>query len=92
MMPDLDGYEITRRMKRDKVTKEIPVIIVSASGGKEITRKIKEAGGDDHIIKPFDHEEILNLISGSLKKESGDDGEAATDPGQQDGGQDDTSG
>jgi CheY-like chemotaxis protein len=67
MMPDLDGYEVCRRIKKDKATKDIPVVVVSASGGKEITRKIKKAGADDHLVKPFDHDEILNVISDYLK-------------------------
>ncbi len=67
MMPDVDGYEVCRRIKKDKATKSIPVVVVSASGGKEITRKIKEAGADDHLVKPFDHDEILNVISDYLK-------------------------
>ncbi len=67
MMPDVDGYEVCRRIKKDKATKDIPVVVVSASGGKEITRKIKKAGADDHLVKPFDHDEILNVISDYLK-------------------------
>lgn len=92
MMPDLDGYEVTRRLKRDKATRDVPIIVVSASGGKEISKKIKDAGGDDHLIKPFDHDEILNLISDYLEKGTGDDGKAARNPGQDNGGQDETTG
>ncbi len=59
-MPVLSGDTITRELKRRKRTKDIPVIIVSASRGtKEIAEK---AGADDYLSKPFDIEELEHLV------------------------------
>jgi len=85
MMPDVDGYEVCRRIKKGKATKDIPVVVVSASGGKEITRKIKKAGADDHLVKPFNHDEILNVISDYLKAGKKGSQEPVASPKSQEG-------
>jgi response regulator RpfG family c-di-GMP phosphodiesterase len=52
-MPVMDGYEATRRLKEDEETKDIPVVIVTASAMKRDERKIKFIA-DDYILKPID--------------------------------------
>jgi signal transduction histidine kinase len=58
-MPDLDGYEVCRRLKADPRTAEIPVIFLSAL--HEVGSKLESfrAGAVDHIVKPFEPEEVL---------------------------------
>jgi DNA-binding response OmpR family regulator len=58
-MPDIDGYEVCRRLKSDERSREIPVIFISALG--EITEKVEgfKVGGVDYITKPFGVEEVL---------------------------------
>lgn len=63
MMPEIDGYEVCRRIRKDHEISQVPIMIVSAAGGKEVARRIFEAGGDDHIIKPFDQEDLLYRIN-----------------------------
>jgi signal transduction histidine kinase len=63
MMPGIDGYETCRRLKRDRVHADIPVIFITA---KNETQDIVEgfnAGGIDYISKPFRHEEVLARVS-----------------------------
>ena len=55
-----DGLKVCRYLKSDKNTKNIPVIIVSATPG--IGRMAKEAGADDFIEKPFRMKELLNVV------------------------------
>ena len=55
-----DGLNICRYLKSDDNTKNIPVIIVSATPG--IGRMAKEAGADDFIEKPFRMKELLNVV------------------------------
>ncbi len=63
MMPGIDGYETCRRLKRDRVHADIPVIFITA---KNETQDIVEgfnAGGIDYISKPFRHEEVLARVA-----------------------------
>lgn len=52
-MPEMDGFEVCRRLKENPDTQDIPVIFISGfEGGEEIT-KVFEAGGEDYVTKPF---------------------------------------
>jgi diguanylate cyclase (GGDEF)-like protein len=53
MMPEMDGYEICRRLKTDERTKDIPVIFITAKNDEEDEVKGFEMGGVDYITKPF---------------------------------------
>jgi PAS domain S-box-containing protein len=61
-MPEMDGFELCRRLRQDKRTRHVPIIFVSAL--KDIESKIKgfEAGGVDFISKPFQELEILARV------------------------------
>lgn len=65
-MPGMGGYEVCQRLKADEVTREIPVIFVSALN--EVFDKVKafEVGGVDYITKPFQIEEVLARIESQL--------------------------
>ncbi|MEO8854518.1 MAG: response regulator [Ginsengibacter sp.] len=56
-----DGLKVCRYLKSDDNTKNIPVIIVSAT--PDIGRMAKEAGADDFIEKPFQMKELLNVVA-----------------------------
>ena len=60
MMPDLDGFEVTKRLKSDEKTNHIPVILLTAKAGEENKIEGLTAGADDYIEKPF-NEQILRL-------------------------------
>ena len=66
-MPGMDGYEVCRRLKKDPLTREIPVIFISALD--ETMDKIKafELGGVDYITKPFQPGEVLARVKTHLK-------------------------
>ena len=53
MMPDMDGYEVCRRLKEDSRLKDIPVIFITAKGEVEDETRGLEIGAVDYIIKPF---------------------------------------
>jgi len=68
MMPEVDGYEVCRRVRKDNEIGKIPIIVVSAAGGKEVARRVFEAGADEHIVKPFDQQDLLYRINYLLEK------------------------
>ena len=53
MMPEMDGYEVIRRLRDDDLTSEIPVIFVTALNEPENEAKGLELGAVDYITKPF---------------------------------------
>ena len=67
MMPGMDGFEVTRRIRQDPKTRLMPIILVTAL--KETEDRIKgiKAGCDDYISKPFDKMELLARVQSLLK-------------------------
>ena len=68
MMPGMDGYATCRKLKEDPVTREIPIIFLTAL---DQTDKIVEgfrAGGVDYVTKPFNQEEVLVRIQTHLER------------------------
>ena len=61
-MPEMDGYEVCRRLKADERTRDVPVLFISALS--EVKDKIKgfSVGGVDYITKPFQHEVVLARV------------------------------
>ena len=61
-MPDMDGFEVCKRLKQDERTRDVPVIFISAL--HEVKDKVQgfEAGGMDFITKPFQEEEVLARV------------------------------
>ncbi len=66
MMPGLDGYAVCTRLRANDDTAMLPVIMVTSSVGQEKTRAI-EAGADDFIPKPFNHDELLTRVRSLLR-------------------------
>jgi formate hydrogenlyase transcriptional activator len=61
-MPEMDGFEVCRRIKQDKRTQHVPIIFVSALQDTEARIQGFEAGGVDFISKPFQELEILARV------------------------------
>lgn len=65
-MPDLDGYELCRRLKADPVTASVPVVFLSALNEPLDKAKAFEVGSTDYITKPFQAAEVLIRIRNQL--------------------------
>ncbi len=70
MMPGEDGWEILKEIKKDKETKDIPVVMFSVRTSKDSIKKSLEYGADAHINKPFDLDYLLNQVKSLLEKDT----------------------
>jgi CheY-like chemotaxis protein len=62
MMPDMDGYELTRRLRRDQRFAALPVIALTARAGDEEQQASLEAGADAFLAKPVEPAELKNML------------------------------
>lgn len=60
-MSGQDGREICKFLKKNPLTKHIPIIMISAS--RDVKQSAKEAGADDFIAKPFEKNELLSKVA-----------------------------
>jgi signal transduction histidine kinase len=58
MMPEMDGFEVCRRLRQDPGLAEVPVVMITALDDKESRLKGFAAGADDFVSKPFDRDEL----------------------------------
>lgn len=61
-LPDIDGAEVLNRLQNDPITKQIPVVILSADANPEQTAKLLEAGARHYLTKPFDVRTFLQVL------------------------------
>lgn len=66
VMPEIDGYEVCRRIRATPATELLPVVMITASSGEEKLRAL-EAGADDFVMKPFDQAELLARVSSLIR-------------------------
>ena len=62
VMPEMDGIEMCRRLRQDKTTADIPVIMVTTRGEPEEVEEAFLAGCNDYVTKPIDKLELLEKI------------------------------
>ncbi|WP_373000028.1 diguanylate cyclase [Sulfurimonas sp.] len=67
MMPDMDGYEVCRRLKNMSHTKDIPVIFVTANTDEDSIERAYEVGGIDYVTKPFKPRELTARVKTQIK-------------------------
>ena len=76
MMPEMDGYEVLRRLKADEKTRDLPVIMISAIGDLDSVVRCIELGAEDYLPKPFNPTLLKARIGACLEKKRGRDREA----------------
>lgn len=68
MMPEMDGVELTHRLKNDERTSHIPIIMLSARDDSQTKRAGFQTGADQYVTKPFDIEELQVRIHSLIKQ------------------------
>jgi DNA-binding response OmpR family regulator len=67
MLPKLDGYKVCRLLKFDEKYKHIPILMMTAKTQEKDKLMGKETGANEYITKPFDMEELTEMIKAYLK-------------------------
>jgi len=67
-LPDIDGYEVARRMRTDRRTQDIPVIFLTDKSDHSDRLHGLELGADDYITKPFDIQELRLRVRNALRR------------------------
>ena len=76
MLPDIDGFEVCRRIRNSKTAARTPIIFLSARGAELDRVRGLEIGADDYVTKPFSLMELLARVASVLRRVQGD----ATEP------------
>jgi DNA-binding response OmpR family regulator len=68
MLPDMDGYEVCKRIRSDPGTAQVPIIMLTAKGDETARVVGLELGADDYVSKPFSPKELLARLRALLRR------------------------
>jgi two-component system phosphate regulon response regulator PhoB len=71
MLPDMSGLELTRHIKRETATRDLPVIMLTARAAEGDKVAGLDGGADDYVTKPFSPRELLSRINAVLRRSGG---------------------
>jgi PleD family two-component response regulator len=69
-LPDIDGYEVARRLRNDRHSREIPIIFLTDKRNRQDRLQGLELGADDYVTKPFDIQELRLRVRNALRRSS----------------------
>jgi two-component system phosphate regulon response regulator PhoB len=82
MLPGASGLELARRWRRDELTRDVPIIMLTARGEENDRVSGLEAGIDDYVVKPFSARELLARIKAVLRRSREDEADGSVSVGQ----------
>ncbi len=68
MLPNMSGVDLARRLRRDELTQQMPIIMLTARGEEADKLRSFESGVDDYVTKPFSPRELLARIKALLRR------------------------
>ena len=71
-LPGLEGEEVLERLKADRRTCDIPVVVMSADATESRIRRVLSAGAHEYITKPLNVRRFLEVVEGVLSDRNGD--------------------
>lgn len=80
MMPEMDGWEVCKRLKREPKTASIPVLFLTAKGSEVDEVVGLELGADDYIVKPISVRKLLARVKAVLRRHEASKEESASTP------------
>jgi len=81
MLPGASGLELARRWRRDDLTRDIPIIMLTARGEENDRVSGLESGIDDYVVKPFSARELLARIKAVLRRSRDDEDDGSVTVG-----------
>ena len=72
MLPGMSGVEFARRLRKEGLTREVPIIMLTARGEENDRVSGLEAGVDDYVVKPFSARELLARIKAVMRRSRSD--------------------
>ena len=81
MLPGTSGLELARRWRREALTRDIPIIMLTARGEENDRVGGLEAGVDDYVVKPFSARELLARIRAVMRRSREDDEDGSVQVG-----------
>ena len=70
MLPDIDGFEVCRRMRADPDLSRVPIIFLSALSGEKDIAHGRECGANAYLTKPFDPDKLIATLKEHAKNQS----------------------
>ncbi len=74
MLPGISGMDLARRLRREELTRDLPIIMLTARGEEADRVAGLDAGVDDYVVKPFSTRELVARIRAVLRRSQGEDG------------------
>jgi DNA-binding response OmpR family regulator len=68
MLPMLDGDKKAKLLKDNKLTRDIPILLLSSKPEEELRWRVQESGADGFVRKPFGHGELVEKIEETLRE------------------------
>ncbi|MBL8299074.1 MAG: phosphate regulon transcriptional regulator PhoB [Rhodanobacteraceae bacterium] len=81
MLPGMSGLEYARRLRREDLTREVPIIMLTARGEEGDRVSGLDAGVDDYVVKPFSARELIARIKAVMRRTHGDEGDGVVELG-----------
>jgi len=82
MLPGASGLELARRWRREELTRDVPIIMLTARGEENDRVSGLESGVDDYVVKPFSARELLARIKAVLRRSREDEDDGSVSVGE----------